>query len=81
MDESLDLVKKYLEKHFDNPPVILTPDSTLKEVGIDSLGMLELVFEIEDAYGIRLPENLPMPETIGELLRIVEQYKSPIVHE
>ncbi|NDU87177.1 MAG: hypothetical protein G3I09_03190 [Ferrovum sp.] len=81
MVNNLDIIKKYLEKHVDNPPEILTPESKIKEIGIDSLGLLELIFEIEDNYGIHLPENLPMPETVGQLLEIVEQYKPAIGNE
>ena len=32
-------------------------DSKLVEIGLDSLDVIEIVFEIEDKYGIQLPQN------------------------
>ena len=45
-----------------------------RDLGIDSLGRTELVMRLERAFGIRLPINLVTEaETIGDLLRAVEQ--------
>jgi acyl carrier protein len=32
-------------------------DSKLVEIGLDSLDVIEIVFEIEDKYGVQLPQN------------------------
>ena len=32
-------------------------DSKLVEIGLDSLDVIEIVFEIEDKYAIQLPQN------------------------
>lgn len=32
-------------------------DSKLVDIGLDSLDVIEIVFEIEDKYGIQLPQN------------------------
>jgi acyl carrier protein len=34
-------------------------DSTLKELGIPSLDAVQVIFEIEDHYGIQIPERDP----------------------
>lgn len=80
MDNNLELIKAYLDQHFDNPPKNLTPESKLDEIGLDSLAQLELMMELEDKYNFRLPEDVPEPETIGQLLALVEQYKPPVVN-
>ena len=81
MDNNLELIRDYLERHFDHPPENLTPDSRLDEIGIDSMALLELIFELEDKYDIRLPDDVSSPETVGQLLALVEQYKPSAVHE
>ena len=44
------------------------------EFGIDSVAMLDLIMEIEDAFDISLPMNqLAEIETIGDLMRVIEQ--------
>jgi acyl carrier protein len=75
MDNTLDLIKDYLERHLDNPPENLTPESRLDEIGIDSLGLLELIFDLEEQYKISVPQDIPTPETIGQLIEIIEKYK------
>ena len=47
----------------------IVPDATLAELGIDSLMLVELIFEFEDKTGITVTADLPSPKTVGELLR------------
>lgn len=37
------------------------PDSTLEELGIDSLGLVEAIFAIEEAFDISVPFNANEP--------------------
>ena len=71
--DTLELVKEFIKAHVDNPPENITPETKLTEAGIDSLNLLELLFEAEDKYGIRFPNDLPEPQTVGELLQILEK--------
>lgn len=81
MDNNFDIIKDYLARHSDHPPENITLESKLGEIGIDSMGLLELIFEIEDKYGIRLPDDVPMPENVGQLLKLIEQYKPATINE
>lgn len=42
-------------------PSDVTPDSTLEELGIDSLGLVESIFAIEEAFDIAVPFNANEP--------------------
>lgn len=77
MDDHLQLIKDFLDRHVDNPPGNIQPESVLEEIGIDSLGLLELIFEMEEKYGLSLPRDLPTPRTVGDLIEVVEKYKPP----
>ena len=81
MDNTLDLIKDYLKQHMDNPPEDLTAESKLADIGIDSLGLLELLFELEEKFGINVPQDITPPETIGQLIEIVDQYKPAAANE
>ncbi|MDZ4094904.1 MAG: acyl carrier protein [Paracoccaceae bacterium] len=39
----------------------VTPDSTLQSLGIDSLGLVESIFAIEEAFDISVPFNANDP--------------------
>lgn len=41
----------------------LTPDSTLKELGIDSLDAVEIIFDIEEHFDVTLPDRDPNFDT------------------
>lgn len=42
-------------------PGDVTADSTLEDVGIDSLGLVECIFSIEEAFDISVPFNANEP--------------------
>jgi acyl carrier protein len=37
----------------------ITPDAGLDRLGIDSLAVLEMLFEIEDRFGLKIKEDTP----------------------
>jgi len=44
----------------------VTPTATLDELGIDSLGLVESIFAIEEAFDIQVPFNANEPEANTE---------------
>jgi acyl carrier protein len=55
-------------------------DSTLADLGIDSLGLVETVFAIEEAFDIQVPFNANEPQrsefdisTVASIVRGVER--------
>lgn len=54
-------------------------DATLSDLGIDSLGLVEAVFAIEEAFDIQVPFNANEPDksefdisTVASMVRAVE---------
>lgn len=43
----------------------VTPESTLAELGLDSLGLVEAIFAIEEAFDISVPFNANAPAAGG----------------
>lgn len=54
----------------------IVPDATLTELGIDSLMLVELIFEFEDKTGLTVPTDIPPPKTVGELLQQLKNIRS-----
>ena len=49
-------------------------DSSLEELGISSLDAISLVFDIEDQYGVEVPnEELKKLQTVGDIVEGVNQ--------
>ncbi len=51
--------------------VEMKPESTLEEIGLDSLGTVEIVVAVEDEFDIQL-DTEENPKTVGEFVTNVE---------
>lgn len=61
-------------------PSDVTPDSTLESLGIDSLGLVESIFAIEERFDISVPFNANEPSasnfdisTVASIIRGIER--------
>jgi len=51
----------------------VTAGATLTALGLDSLSMLELMFKIEDRYGVKITEDTPTHlTTIGDVVQFID---------
>jgi acyl carrier protein len=51
-------VKEILSKKFDVEMGAIHPETRLAEdLGVDSFGAVELMFEIEEAFGLKIPDS------------------------
>lgn len=57
----------------------VTPEKTLEDLGIDSLGLVESIFAIEEEFDIQVPFNANNPEdsefdisSVAAIVRAVE---------
>ncbi|MCU4119452.1 acyl carrier protein [Variovorax sp. N23] len=65
-----------LEGDFKISPGQIRPDTTLVDLGLDSLALMEFVFAVEDAFRLRIPEDRLDPReaglTLAQLCDVVE---------
>jgi acyl carrier protein len=73
--DSLNLIREFLDGRMGVPPQQVVPAASLADLGVDSLLMLELVFECEDRFGVTLDKNLKSPKTVGELVALVDRLR------
>ena len=53
----------------------LTPDAKLSELGITSLSMIEIAVRVEDAFGVRLDDDVVYNiKTLGDLSALVDAH-------
>lgn len=65
-----ELVQLFSE-HFGIAQDTLVPDATLESLGLDSLAVIELLFEIEDKFGIKVPDQASPPRTFDDISKLV----------
>ena len=54
-------------------PEDLDPGRPLDELGIDSLSVLQVMFEIEDKFGIKFPDERVPIRTMQDIADIVDR--------
>lgn len=71
---TIDTIRKILGDNLSIEPEQIEEDTTLDSIDIDSLDLVELICDIEDAKGIDFgePEGL---ETIGDIVEHIDSLK------
>ena len=73
MTTTLEGLRAILVKDYQLDPDAVTIDAPLEGLGIDSLGVAELMFSAEDQFRIRLsPDAVPMT-TVGDVVRHIDE--------
>lgn len=73
-----DKVKAILAKQLRKDPAIITPESRIKrDLGADSIDILQLLMRVEDQYGIVIPDRaLANFETVGDVVDFLEKQEA-----
>lgn len=72
MTATFERLSAILAKDYQLAPEALTPDAPLEGLGIDSLGVAELLFNIEDEFRVTLPPE-PVPlQTLGDVVDFID---------
>lgn len=72
MNTTLDRLRVLLVKDYKLEPDLLTPDAPLEALGIDSLGVAELMFNIEDEFEVSIPGDPVALATVGDVVRYID---------
>jgi acyl carrier protein len=55
--DTFERVRRLVAQYLKIPPESVGEDSGLEELGLDSLGALELVFQIEEEFKVSVPDS------------------------
>lgn len=66
-------LQEVLTDKYDIKPEAIRPEATLEELGLDSLSVAELLFDVGDKFGIDVPDDRTDFKTLGEAAAIVDE--------
>jgi acyl carrier protein len=72
MISTFDRLRAILVKDYQLAPNTVTMQAKLESLGIDSLGVAELLFSIEDEYRVTLPPEPVDLNTVGEVVHYID---------
>jgi acyl carrier protein len=83
MTSTFERLRAILIKDYKLAPDLLVPEAPLAALGIDSLATAELLFNIEDAFGVTLPPDAVQLTTLGDVVAYIDalassQRKGPV---
>jgi len=73
-DESLKVTCQLLRRHVAESREIQPSDHIMKDLGLDSLGVMELVSDVETRFNVSIPsEMFDKIQTVGDVAKAVTQ--------
>ncbi len=70
---SLPTIQRMMVEQFDLKLENLTPDATLESLGLDSLSVIEFMFNLEDELKIKLPDERVEIKTLQDVTNLVDR--------
>jgi len=68
-----EFLKQLLTEKYEVDPDAISPDASLGELGLDSLTVVEVLFDLEDEFDIEVPEERAEFETLGEAAALADE--------
>ena len=76
-DETLSITTEILKKHVDSNRTIRPNDHIQNDLGLDSLGVMELVADVEDRFSVSIPnEVLSDIATVEDIAKALMKLKN-----
>jgi len=73
---TLQTIQRMMVEQFELKAEDLTPNAELEALGLDSLSVIEFMFNIEDEFHIKLPDERVEIKSIQDIASIVERLVS-----
>lgn len=64
-------IRALLIRDFKLDPGALTREARLDELGVDSIGMAELIFNVEDEFSLKLPDVAVQLSSFGDVVQFI----------
>ena len=70
---TFEMVSNAIAKKLEIDVTTIKPESTLEELGLDSLDTFDIIFEAEDKLGIKVPNDQVDVKTIQDMTNLLDQ--------
>lgn len=73
---SLQELQELIQKKYKIDPATIDPDTSMLDQGIDSLALAEFLFDIEEHFGIELPDVRPDVNSLAGLAQFIDEIRA-----
>lgn len=71
--DTLSVIRQFVCERTGVAAEAVVPAAAWEELGVDSVLLLELLFEYEEKESKSLPKDLALPKTVGDLIDCLDQ--------
>ena len=72
MEDTFTVVRNMVADKLEIQADTILPSSTLAEIGLDSLDTFDIIFEAEDKFGIKVPNDQVNIVTINDMVVLLD---------
>jgi len=73
---TLDQLKKIFQEKLDLAPDQVTPEKSFRELSVDSLDLYELIYEVENVFGVTIPDDKAVEmEKVQDIIDYIDKQK------
>lgn len=73
MDNTLQVLTQIIADKMEIDPTSIRPESTFEELGLDSLDTFDIIFNAEDAFKIKVPNEQVNITTLQDVVNMVNR--------
>lgn len=73
--ETFEVLRQIIADKFEKDPEEIAMDTTLENLQIDSLDIFDVIFEAEERFGIRVPNEEVAISTVGEVVGLIDRLR------
>ena len=71
-------LKEFLAARFDIPADTVQSETPLRDLGLDSMMVMDVMLETEDRFGVKLMDvKLPREPRLGDVVALIERHLGP----
>jgi len=71
------VIGEFLQERFEIPPERISESTQIRDLGLDSMMVLEVMLELEDRLGIKLRDlSMPANPTLRDVVALVERNRA-----
>jgi acyl carrier protein len=73
--DTLDVLRGMIAEKFELELETVQPDSTMLALGLDSLAVFDLIFDIESRFGITVSNDQIKIETVADVVALIDRLR------
>ncbi len=74
--ETFEVLKEIIVDKFDKNPDDIKLDSTFETLEIDSLDTFDIIFDAEEKFGIKVPNEEVAITTVGDVVALIDRIRA-----